>query len=84
MFVLAAGCAEETSLAASALTALQASKSLYDASVAVPGADVGSDPSRALVLVDESLFAKVSCKHELWLWGIRGKLRRVMQRMHTK
>ena len=37
----------------------QASKALYDASSQVPGADVGSDPSRAFMLADERLFSTV-------------------------
>jgi hypothetical protein len=42
-----------------AFTEYKASKSLYDASAAVPGANVGSDPSRAFILADESLLKTV-------------------------
>jgi hypothetical protein len=42
-----------------AFTEYKASKSLYDTKASVPGADVGSDPSRAFILADESLLKTV-------------------------
>ena len=44
-----------------AFTEYKASKSLYDTKASVPGADVGSDPSRAYILKDESLLKTVRC-----------------------
>ena len=42
-----------------AYTEYKASKSLYDASASVPGSAVGSDPSRAYILEDETLLTTV-------------------------
>lgn len=53
-----------TSRLSARVTALQASNSLYDASVPVPGSSVGSDPSRAYLLSDEKLFTTVRWGHE--------------------
>ena len=57
----------------------QASKALYDASSQVPGADVGSDPSRAFMLADERLFSTVCMRvmcacHVCVSFGGRGGL----------
>jgi hypothetical protein len=42
-----------------AFTEYKASSRLYDTSAIVPGANVGSDPSRAFILSDESLLKTV-------------------------